>query len=212
MKKSLLLTLFIFAVSFAQVDAQKKLRSFDEEDSYAQTQTYKSRSSSSNYFNPGFIPAMEIGYGFIDDGYAYSITIGANYEFVKNLYAGARIGYNGVGYSFYEYGISFNSNAHLLSIPFELGYTIVTENKFGVVPFVGLGFNVGLGGKTEVNDYDVDLEVGGKLCVDARAGLRLMLAGWTISGTYHFPLNEKQEEFFGVDAYPEISIGWFLFD
>ncbi len=133
-----------------------------------------------------------------------------------------RIGYHGGGYNYYsnDYGtnVYVDCNTHFIVIPIELGYTLVNNKYFGVTPFVGAGFNIGLSGKVEVNDYagsndfEEDLEMGGEVGIDARAGLRVMLGRFTISGTYHFPLNDNQEAFFGDDAYPEISIGWFLFE
>lgn len=203
--------LFAMLFPFCTLSAQKNLRSFDD-DSYAgNANTY--RTTTRNSYAGGLIPTMSIGYGFVDsDGYTYEATVGVNYEFVPNLYVGARIGYMGGGYHFYEQGVTYNSDMHFISIPLELGYTLVNEQKYGIVPFVGLGFNIGLSGDAEINNYETDLEIGGDLGVDGRAGLRLMLSGWTISGTYHFPLNNKQEGFFGEDAYPELSIGWFLFN
>ena len=206
---------------FCTLSAQNNLKSFDDDSDYTEsTSTYKRASGS--YFSNNFIPTFNTGYGFVDsDGFSYEATIGVNYEFIPNLYVGARIGYLGGGYSSsyneYGYNASFDASMHFLSIPLELGYIAVTENKFGIVPFVGLGVNIGLSGEaeTKISGYGsekIDLELGGELGIDARAGLRLMLAGWTISGTYHFPLNDNQKDFFGDDAYPELSIGWYLFD
>lgn len=204
--------LFTMLFPFCTISAQSKLRSFEEDSPNKKVNTDKNFSSS-RYFTPGFIPTMSIGYGFVDsDGYTYEATFGVNYEFAQNLYIGARIGYLGGGSHFYDQGMTFDSNMHFISIPLELGYTLVNEQKYGIVPFVGLGFNIGLSGDAEINNYETDLEIGGDLGVDGRAGLRLMLSGWTISGTYHFPLNNNQEGFFGEDAYPELSIGWFMFD
>ena len=212
MKKSIILTLLVILVSLGNVSAQNKRKYFGDENAQYTTTT-NTVAKSYSYFNPQFLPTMSIGWGFVEgDGSAYEATIGANYEFIENFYVGARLGYLGGSYYFSEMGYNIDTDMHFISIPIELGYTIVSEHKFGVVPFVGLGFNVGLSGESEIDDYEMDLEIGGDLGIDGRAGLRIMLGGWTISGTYHFPLNNNQEEFFGEDAYPEVSIGWFLYD
>lgn len=98
---------------------------------------------------------------------------------------------------------------HFITIPLELGYRLTTKDRlWGVIPFAGLGFNIGLSGKSEYDKEKTDLKIGGKLGVEARAGLRVSLHGFQIIGSYHFPMNSKQEGFFGEDAYPELAIGW----
>ncbi len=55
-----------------------------------EVQTTNSERSYSNYYNSRFIPTMDIGWGFVDsDGFSYEVTLGANYEFARNLYIGA---------------------------------------------------------------------------------------------------------------------------
>lgn len=216
---SVIIALLAMLLPFNTIQAQNKRKSFGDDNNtmVEEVQTKDSGRSYSSYSNSRFIPTMDLGYGFVDsDGYSYEVTLGVNYEFVRNLYIGARIGYLGGGYNYYsnDYGmnVAVDCSTHFIAIPIELGYTLVNDRYFGVTPFVGAGFNIGLSGKVEVNDYEEDLEMGGEIGIDARAGLRVMLGGFTISGTYHFPLNDNQEAFFGDDAYPEISIGWFMFD
>lgn len=155
---------------------------------------------------------FEIGYGFLDDGgmggsaFAYEITMGANYYFLDKAYAGARIGYNSSSSSNQIVDNSF----HFLEIPLEAGYEWFTSNgKFGLIPFGGFDFNIGLKGKTEIKRIgETDAKIGGKTGIDMRLGLRFNIMSFILSGSYHIPLNDNQKAFFGKDAYPEISIGW----
>lgn len=158
----------------------------------------------------------EIGYGFldIDGGWAYKATIGASYSFTNNFYAQGQIGYNSSNindriktgkYS----SVGYDASLHFITIPLELGYRLTTKDRlWGVIPFAGIGFNIGLSGKSEYDDEKQKIKIGGKMGVEARAGLRLVLYGFKIIGSYHVPMNSKQEDFFGEDAYPELSIGF----
>ena len=113
-----------------------------------------------------------------------------------------------------DYKMTMDTEASYLSIPLEVGYKITTENgKWGIAPFAGLGFNIGLKGKQKINEHldgreEYKLKIGGKIGVEGRIGLRILLANFQIIGSYHLPLNKKQEQFFGEDAYPELSIGF----
>lgn len=157
----------------------------------------------------------EIGYGFLEDKtWAYKATIGANYSFTDKFYVQGQIGYNSsncnklIKTGKYSY-VDYEMNAHFITLPFEVGYRITTEDRlWGLIPFAGLGFNIGLGGKSKYDNMKDDLEIGGKLGVEARAGLHVRLYGFQITGSYHLPINSKQEDFFGEDAYPELSIGF----
>lgn len=165
---------------------------------------------------------MELGYGFLKgkDNYTYEATAGVAYNITRDFYAGARIGYNSANYSSSSraYGkyVNTTTNIHILRIPIEIGYKLYTEDRnFGIIPFAGFGFNVGLSGKIKNNSNianvkDKKLKVGGKLAMDCVVGLRLNLWGFLISGGYHLPLNKKQEAWFGEDAYPMVSIGWIM--
>lgn len=160
-----------------------------------------------------WIFAMEIGYGFLDNGgikgassFAYQATIGANYMINDALYAGARIGYNSASSSVTD----ITSNIHMIVLPLEFGYIWGSENV-KLIPFSGLDLNIGLNGKTEFksgNHDDEKIKIGGKLGVALNLGLRLYLWGFNLSGKYHLPINDQQKGFFGEDAYPEISIGF----
>lgn len=159
-----------------------------------------------------FSVAFEIGYGFLDNGggdgsaYAYSATAGVNYYFTDAFYAGARIGYNSSNFS--DQGIE--SAAHILMIPIETGYAFATQDqKFAVVPFTGFDFNIGLTGKTKIKNVgDYDMKIGGKIGVAFDLGLRVRLWGFNLSGSYHIPLNDRQEAYFGKDGYFKISLGF----
>lgn len=165
----------------------------------------------------------EIGFGFIkgSKNFQYEVTIGANYHLPFNLYAGARIGYNGANYNVSGtddegHSATLETQYHFIEIPVELGYALATPNKnWAIVPFVGINANIGLTGKSKYKtlgsggeEYSGKEKIGGKIGLEARLGLRLRLAGFNISGSYRIPLNDKQKGWFGKDAYPEISIGW----
>ena len=160
-----------------------------------------------------WIFAMEIGYGFLDNGgikgascSAYQATIGANYMINDALYAGARIGYNSASSSYTD----ITSNIHMIVLPLEFGYVWGREN-IKLIPFSGIDLNIGLNGKTKFksgNHDDEKIKIGGKLGVALNLGLRLYLWGFNLSGKYHLPINDQQKGFFGEDAYPEISIGF----
>ena len=158
-----------------------------------------------------YLFAIEIGYGFLDDGgmkgssaFAYQATVGMNYLFDNNVYTGARIGYNSANSTF----IGGKSTIQMIVLPLEVGYVWGNENvKF--IPFSGFDLNIGLNGKNKYDGYDdVKMKVGGKLGIALNIGLRLSLWTFNISGKYHLPINEQQKKFFGEDAYPEISIGF----
>lgn len=159
--------------------------------------------------------AMEIGYGFLqNDNWTYRINIGANYVLPSNLYLGARIGYNAAMYSQhspYYQDPDLDLEYNMVGLPLEVGY-FIGSGKFGLVPFGGIDLNIGVSGKSEFShggSTDTKkLKVKGKCGVGLSLGLRLRLGEFNISGIYHLPLNEKQEMFFGEDAYPEITIGW----
>ena len=157
--------------------------------------------------------AMEIGYGFLDNGgikgascFAYQATVGVNYMINDALYAGARIGYNSAHSSFTD----ITSDIHMIVLPLEFGYVWGSEN-IKLIPFSGLDLNIGLNGKTKFksgNHDDEKIKIGGKLGVALNLGLRLYLWGFNLSGKYHLPINDQQKGFFGEDAYPEMSIGF----
>ena len=196
MKKSLIFTLAIFVMGFG-----------------ANAQTALVEETEKEFLEWSFVD--ELGYGFLEGkAWAYKATIGANYSFTNNFYLQGQIGYNSsnlnelIKTGKYSYD-NYEMNAHFITLPFEVGYRVTTENRlWGFIPFAGLGFNIGLGGKSKYEDIENDLEIGGKLGVEARIGLRICLHGFQLTGSYHLPMNSKQEDFFGEDAYPELSIGF----
>lgn len=196
MKKFLISTLAIFVMGFG-----------------ANAQTALVEETEKEFLEWSFVG--ELGYGFLEGkAWAYKTTIGANYSFDNNFYLQGQIGYNSsnlnelIKTGKYSYD-NYKMNAHFITLPFEVGYRVTTENRlWGFIPFAGLGFNIGLGGKSKYEDIENDLEIGGKLGVEARIGLRICLHGFQLIGSYHLPMNSKQEDFFGEDAYPELSIGF----
>ena len=171
-----------------------------------------------------WVMSYEVGYGFLDkeegtsgSAYEYRATIGANYVLPYGLYSGIRIGYNSSNYYSHAYANKTNYSGevtcHLLCIPLELGYraTFNSNKNVGIAPFAGIDLNVGISGKQKIKinktEESQNLEIGGKLGVGARVGLRLLLWGFDVTGSYVFPLNEKQKGYFGEKSYPEISFG-----
>jgi hypothetical protein len=151
--------------------------------------------------------AIDIGYGFLDDGFAYQFTVGANYTAIADLYVGGKIGYNSANYQ----GDRTTTTSNLLMIPIEAGYVFANSNRnLAISPHLGFDFNIGLSGKykDERNpSQSSKLKIGGKFGVDFKIGVRINLYGFIIGGGYHMPLNNRQKKYFGTDAYPEISIG-----
>ncbi len=177
-------------------------------------QSYRTEKETENEYQ-GWGPAFELGYGFLQGkAWAYKATFGCNYTFANNFYAGGQIGYNSSNlidriktgkYS----SISQEMKMHFITIPFEVGYKAVTNDRnWGFLPFAGLGFNIGLKGEYKLDKNKQNLKIGGKLGVEARIGLRIHLHEFQLTGSYHIPMNSKQEGFFGEDAYPELSIGF----
>ena len=158
---------------------------------------------------------FSMGYGFLKGSgnpWALEFSAGGNFFFKDNIYAGARIGYLGASSFYCDRYTQIKSKNHLITVPLELGYAFSPENKrWGIVPFIGAGINIGIKGKTEVKDYDnVNHKIGGKIGLDGRIGIRAIISEFVISASYHSPLNSKQEQFLGEDAYPEVSIGWWI--
>lgn len=162
----------------------------------------------------GFLPKLE---GVSGSNYAYRATFGFNYAIKDGLYAGARIGYNSSNVYSYIHtsgnSVSGEYNCHFLCIPSEIGYNIPFDEqfKFGIIPFAGLDFNIGLSGKSKIKENKEtkkeNIKIGGKIAVGARVGVCLKLWDWCIIGSYVLPVNDKQKEFFTDKAYPEICIG-----
>ena len=169
-----------------------------------------------------FIFAGELGYGFIKgpSNFMYEATFGANYTLPYNLYVGARIGYNSANYNesikIEGKNINAEQNCHFLQIPIEFGYSLKNESEsLGLIPFVGFNTNIGLSGKykqkilgTGGEESSKKLKIGGKVGIGARVGIRVHLLGFDITGSYQIPLNDKQKDWFGKDAFPEISLAW----
>lgn len=155
-----------------------------------------------------------VGFGFLDKpldkGFALScdVTFGVNYTVVADFYVGGRIGCNSPSFSYdrktYEY--------YFLSIPVEAGYMfVVKDRKFGVVPFLGFDFNIGLTGRYKdksVSKESLKLKIGGKLAADFIIGTRIRLGDFDIGAGYHIPINDWQKTCFGKDAYPSVFIGY----
>ncbi len=213
LKKAFIISLTIMSLPLCHINAQDGLRHFDEGKDLNTVKTDYYGAEDDNSF--AIHPAYNLGWGFLSGSgnpYVYDVSMGANFEFIRNLYAGAQIGYLGAFNSYSESGISIYTKSHFITIPLEFGYTLLNNSrKFGVVPFIGVGFNVSLGGSVELtrggNSYEEEYD-GGDFAVDGRVGLKLHIYGLAIAGTYHFPFNDDQKDFFGEDGYPEVSLSW----
>ena len=154
---------------------------------------------------------IDFGYSFVDDGglegtpATLHAAMGANYHITDAFYAGARIGWLGsIHYGDVEYSM------HLITIPIEAGYafTFKDDKDFGIAPFVGFDFNIGLTGKTKIKDVgEYDMKIGGKLGMAFALGFRFKLWGGSLTGTYHIPMNDRQKSYFGKDGYFSLSLG-----
>lgn len=169
----------------------------------------------------------EVGYGFTnpDDSYALNFSVGVNYRIWEELYVGARLGYRVCGCNgLYSDGRgsadTVDVTMHMLEIPVEIGYSIVTKDRrWGIAPFVGFDFDMGLTGKQKhkaysngaVNDDSKDMDIGGKFGIGMRLGVRGCIYGFNIGASYHLLFNDNQKGFFGDKAYPEISIGYSMY-
>jgi hypothetical protein len=125
--------------SFAQSDADNSYQADDYEESK-------------------LLFADEFGFGFLNKSnlgnsataFSLGISFGVNYNIIADLYVGGRIGYFG---AYYDNKI-VSTDVHCISIPIEVGYVFSTENrKFGINPFMGFNFNIGLTGKQKYNSH-----------------------------------------------------------
>ncbi len=211
-----LTTAFIMSVSLATFAQSKDFSNDGIAGKYDVTSDVDEKTPENTSDDNPWVFVEEIGLGFLKGGpsnYSYEASVGFAYRFPYNLYGSARIGYNSSNYSGSDGSTSVEVRYHLLQIPLEAGYMLQTSNKlWGIVPFAGITTNIGLTGKAKSksgrDSESGKIKIGGKIGLDARVGLRLRIYGFNISGSYHFPLNEKQEAFFGEDSYPEVSIAY----
>lgn len=189
-------------------------------------------SSSNNPEGPGIGLNYALEYGFLpkDDGassnhnFAYAITLGVNYYFLEKenkVFAGAGIGYNSYSYNISNYEGHGNHNntkidAHCITIPIKIGYTLKTENRsLGITPLVGVDLNCIVKAKSKaegnnsfVGNYEVSSNLKKGLAADFRIGIQLTLWGFNIGGSYVMPINDRQKFYAGEDGYFAVNIGW----
>lgn len=150
---------------------------------------------------------LDYGYGFIsDEPWQMGASIGVNTKLIKDLYLGARLGYSGVFMN--DSGI--DSSSYFLTIPLELGYALTFgKGDFALIPYAGLTPNIGLAGKTKIENYgEWKQEIGGKFALETNLGIRIRLSGLnTISATAVIPVNDICESLFGSDTYFRLSLG-----
>ncbi|MBE6217774.1 MAG: hypothetical protein E7124_07000 [Bacteroidales bacterium] len=149
---------------------------------------------------------FDYGYGLIsDEPWQMGASIGVNTKLIKDLYLGARLGYSGV----FVIDSGIDSSSHFLTIPVELGYALTFgEGGFALIPYAGLTPNIGLAGKTKIEDYgEWKQEIGGKFALETDLGIRIRLGMYTISATAVIPVNDICESLFGSDTYFRLSLG-----
>lgn len=167
---------------------------------------YAEADSDSNDFNRWDISDC-ITYGFVPkpDGasssFAFLMTLGVDYRFNRNFYAGGKLGYRRSSTNYRNKDLDLD--IHAIALPMELGYQLWPGN-FTFIPYVGIEF-----------DYIVSAKRGGKslkiksskrLCAGGRIGGWISLWGFRIGAAYVFPLNDN----FGDEGYPEIGIGFVI--
>lgn len=149
---------------------------------------------------------FDYGYGFIsDEPWQMGASIGVNTKLIKDLYLGARLGYSGV----FVIDSGIDSSSHFLTIPVELGYALTFgEGYFALIPYAGLTPNIGLTGKTKIEDYgEWKQEIGGKFALETDLGIRIRLGVYTINAAAVIPVNDICESLFGSDTYFRLSVG-----
>lgn len=170
-------------------------------------QTNENQNSYNVWYQTGKLGlGFDYGYGFIsDEPWQMGASIGVNTKLIKDLYLGARLGYSGV--CVMDSGI--DSSSHFLTIPVELGYALTFgEGGFALIPYAGLTPNIGLAGKTKIEDYgEWKQEIGGKFALETDLGIRIRLGLYTISATAVIPVNDICESLFGSDTYFRLSLG-----
>lgn len=107
---------------------------------------------------------------------------------------------------------SVEQTMNILSFPVEYGIRFINSKNIGIVLFGGFGMNIGLAGEIKYSGKATDLEIGGRVGLDAKLGLKFVLFGVEIGGCYHSPLNCQQQMFMGDKPYPELSIGFDFFN
>lgn len=158
----------------------------------------------------GFLPKVE-GASSSGNG-VMTFNLGANYNFSKSFYLGAKIGYTGSFTSAYwrEGNISIDTDNDFISIPIETGYRIYFgDTKFALVPYAGLDFNIvvkstvetGVGSEKEKQSVDPKSRLG----VNGRLGMKIGYNGYYLYGSYVFSFDDN----FGDNSgYPEVGIAF----
>lgn len=201
------------------VSVIKEIPTVRQTEEYHDTNMPGTTSSDFRRWNPSFY----IAYGFLQKPkgtenhcYTYSASIGTNYNITEAFYVGARLGYTMSSYSGLLYSRSTNTTYHFIGIPVETGYKIsIIPDKFQLIPYVGIDTNIAVKGKMTVgageskDENDID-DIGGKISLGARAGIRFSINNFCLGGAYAIPLNDNCKGAFGENGYFEISIGFII--
>lgn len=208
MKKFLILAI-LSLVSTVHVCAQNVLSS-----SYNTSTNLTNKDDFTPYWEFSSEP---VGFGFLKGGeYIFEASMGANRYITERTTIGARLGYSTIDIRDSEQGGSTETKLRFITIPVELGYILVnTESGFKIKAFAGVGINYCLKSKFSgyywyggnKHEYDYDLDLDGKIGLDGRVGIKLCYNDWVVFASYQVPLNSKQENFTGEDAYPKVGLG-----
>lgn len=215
MKKILLLLAMALSVSLSA-------HAFPEENS-SQEASSKNESTGGDEYSKwvitgglayGIIPSPKVE-GVYSRPWSFGATIGANYNFTKSFYVGARIGYNSVNsvmgmkldVGSYK---NINTTAHVITLPVETGYRwYFFKDKIALVPYLGIDMNCAVSTNIETKDgSEVEKESvkpANPFGVNCRVGARLSLWGLSVGFAYLFTFDKNYGDNVGV---PEISISW----
>ena len=156
----------------------------------------------------GIIPKPK-GFDAYNSSFTYDFTFGANYNFTKSFYVGARIGY-GSFTSLVGGTPTYENQTHSILIPVELGAKLfVVPDNVALVPYAGLDFGFVVKSKATQgvgsNKTEIKVKGGDDVSARGRLGVRLKLWDFDLGGALVFPFSKKT---YGEKGYPEVSLGF----
>lgn len=163
----------------------------------------------------GFLPKPK-GEGVSGSSFSFAMVAGANYNFTKQLYAGARIGYYYANYNnLIRYGVGNSTNIiidnHYIYLPVEAGYRLYLNNNIALVPYAGLDFSYIVKSKQEEglgsNKTKKSVKPKDRFDVNGRIGMRISLWGFALGGAYVVPFGDNYGD---CDGFFEVSLGFFI--
>lgn len=160
----------------------------------------------------GFLPKPK-GEGVSGSSFSFAMTVGANYNFTKQLYAGARIGYYTTNFNTsIRYGIGNHTNVitdnHCIYLPVEAGYRIYLNKNIAFVPYAGLDFSYIVKSKQEEglgsNKTKKSVKPKDRFDTNGRIGMRISIWGIALGGAYVVPFGDNYGD---CDGFFEVSLG-----